>query len=172
MKIFESERLIIRTLSNEDADLYFDMMSNKNVMRLIPSEVMTREESDAHLQVFLDSDYSISDTKVWAITLKGENEFIGLCAFLKNDENQDEIGYRLREKFWRRGFGTEITKELLNYGFNQMNMQKITADVNTVNLNSVKILEKFMSSTKEFFNVEDDCMDRRYEVSFSNWINF
>ena len=169
MKIFKTNRLIIRELVKEDSDHYFDMMGNVNVMRLIPREILSREESDAHLQRFLEMDYNLSDTKAYAIESKEENEFIGLCAFLKNDENQDEIGYRLREKFWRRGFGTEITKELLNFGFNQMNLEKITADVNTANLNSVKILEKFMSPTKEFFNEEDDCMDRRYEVLKVNW---
>lgn len=170
MKIFETERLIIRELHLNDADAYFDMMGNINVMRLIPSEIMTREESDAHLQRFLDSDYNLSDTKAYAIESKEEKEFIGLCAFLKNDENEDEIGYRLREKFWRRGFGTEITKGLIHYGFTQLNMKNITADVNIVNIGSVKILEKFMNPIKEFFNEEDNCTDRRYVVKSSSWV--
>ena len=72
----------------------------------------------------------------------------------------------MREKFWRKGFGTEIAKGLISFGFDKMKMKmkKITADVDTKNLNSVKILEKFMSSRKEFFNESDNCVDRRYEI--------
>lgn len=167
---FETERLLIRTLKKDDSDDYFDMMGNPNVMNPIPRDVMTREESNDHLENFLNTEHSMSDKKVWAIELKSGNTFIGLCAFLKNDENEDEIGYRLREKYWRRGYGTEVTFGLLSYGFNQMKMDKITADVDTRNLNSVKILEKFMTAKKEFFNEADNCIDRRYEVNKNNWL--
>ena len=49
-------------------------------------------------------------------------------------------------------------------------MDKITADVDTRNLNSVKILEKFMTAKKEFFNQSDNCIDRRYEIIKNNWL--
>jgi ribosomal-protein-alanine N-acetyltransferase len=170
MKIFETDRLIVRKLNETDSDDYYDMMGNPNVMSLVPRKIMSRKESDKHLKDFIDSDQNQSDTKVWGIELKDGNKFIGLCAFLKNNEDEDEIGYRLREKFWRKGFGTEITKGLISFGFEKMEMKKITADVDTNNLNSVKILEKFMSSEKEFFNESDDCTDRRYKILKNNWL--
>lgn len=49
-------------------------------------------------------------------------------------------------------------------------MDKITADVAIQNLNSIKILEKFMTAKKEFFNELDNCTDRRYEVLKNNWL--
>ncbi len=145
MTIFETERLLIRTLIKDDADDYFDMMSNPNVMNPIPRNVMTRGESDSHLNNLVNT---VSDTTAWAIEIKSEKNFIGLCAFLINNENENEIGYRLREKYWKKGFGTEVTTGLLKYGFEQMKMNKITADVDIRNLNSVKILEKFMTAKK------------------------
>ena len=170
MKIFETKRLIIRNLVETDSDDYYDMMGNPNVMNMIPREVMSREESDKHLNSFIGKDQTLTDLKVWGIETKTENEFIGLCAFLKNNENEDEIGYRLREKHWRKGFGTEIAKGLIEFGFKELEMEKITADVDIKNLNSAKILEKFMVQTKEFFNESDNCIDRRYEVIKNNWL--
>jgi len=126
MTIFQTERLLIRTLRKDDTDDYFDMMGNPNVMNSIPREVMTREESNKHLNNFLNSEHIQSDQKVWVIELKAENAFIGICAFLKNNESEDEIGYRLREKYWRKGFGTEVIIGLLKYGFDQMKMERIT----------------------------------------------
>lgn len=170
MKIFETDRLIIRKLKEIDSDDYFDMMGNPNVMNMVPRKVMSREESDTHLNDFLKINHTQSDTKVWGIELKNGNEFIGLCAFLKNNESEDEIGYRLREKFWRKGLGTEIAKGLISFGFGQLQMEKITADVDTENQNSVKILEKFMSPNKEFFNESDNCIDRRYQILKNDWL--
>ena len=171
MKIFETSRLIIRKLNEADADDYYDMMGNPNVMNLIPTKVMSREESDNHLGYFVNNNQKLLNTIVWAIETKDENEFIGICAFLKNDEKEDEIGYRLREKFWKQGLGTEIAKGLISYGFEELKMEKITADVAVKNLNSVKILEKFMTLKNEFFNESDNCMDRRYEILINNFRN-
>ena len=70
MKIFETDRLIIRNLRETDADDYFDMMGNPNVMSLIPREVMSREESDKLLNNFIAKDQTLTDTKVWGIETK------------------------------------------------------------------------------------------------------
>jgi len=168
--IFETERLTVRILSPEDIDPFFDMMRNPNVMNPIPRPVMTRTESDAFLDklisVKIDSPYK----NVWAIVEKKSNSFIGLCAYLKNDENDDEIGYRLREQFWRIGYGTEITKGLIDYGFLEKGCIKITADVFIENIGSTKILNKFMSPLRDFYNDEDQCIDRRYELYKDDWL--
>ncbi|MFT6411303.1 MAG: RimJ/RimL family protein N-acetyltransferase, partial [Flavobacteriales bacterium] len=94
MNIFETDRLNIRNLRESDSDGYFDMMGNVNVMSLVPRKVMSREESDQHLQKLLDHYQKQSDTKVWAIETKNEQAFIGLGGFLKNSGGDHEIGYR------------------------------------------------------------------------------
>jgi ribosomal-protein-alanine N-acetyltransferase len=167
---FESDRLIVRQLQESDQSAYFDMMGNPIVMSLIPREIMSKNESDKHLTKFIKNYEHQTDLKVWAIELKAENEFIGLCAFLKNNENDDEIGYRLREKYWGVGYGTEITKGLIDFGFKHLNTDVITADVYVDNLRSVKILEKFFKRDIEFFNTEDKCTDRRYKLTRKEWL--
>jgi RimJ/RimL family protein N-acetyltransferase len=167
--IFETDRLIVRRLCENDFDDYYDMMGNPNVMNLVPRKVKSRKESDEHLEKFIHTDQNLSETKVWGIELKNNSEFIGLCAFLKNQEKDNEIGYRLREKFWRMGLGTEITKGLISFGFEKLNMNKITADVDTNNQYSVKILRKFMTLEKEFYNTSDKCIDQRYYVLKDRW---
>ncbi|NQY28807.1 MAG: GNAT family N-acetyltransferase [Flavobacteriaceae bacterium] len=62
------------------------------------------------------------------------------------------------------------TKGLINYGFSEKGCTKITADVYVENIGSTKILDKFMIPIKDFYNNEDKCMDRRYEVLKEDWI--
>jgi len=167
--IFETDRLSIRELHIGDSDAFFDMMGNPNVMNPIPRPAMTRLKSDDFLNKLISSKTFNLDKQVRAIVDKKSNNFIGLCAFLKNDKNDDEIGYRLREQFWRQGYGTEITKGLIQYGFEVMETPKIMADVYVENVGSVKILEKFFRPVREFFNEEDNCTDRRYELLKADW---
>lgn len=169
--IFETQRLLIREFTTTDSEYFFDMMGNPNVMNPIPLKTLTRLESDAVLEKFTPPQTEDLEKRVWAVIEKKTFEFIGLCAFLKNDDNENEIGYRLREKYWGNGYGTETAKGLLDYGFSTLQMLKITADVNTINVNSVKILSKFMTPVKEFFNKKDNCTDRRYQITRENYLN-
>ncbi len=166
--IFETERLQVRKLHPIDIDLFFDMMSNPNVMHPVPQEVFNRAKSDEHFHRFSNSEKD-STKQVWAVTIKSQEEFIGLAAFLKNENNEDEIGYRLREKFWGIGYGTEIVKGLIDHGFRDLGIKLIVADVNTENDKSVKILEKFFEPDFEFYNENDKCTDRRYRLLKENW---
>jgi len=168
--IFETERLSIRLLSTHDSKAFFDMMGNPNVMNPIPQKVMTRLESDMVLEKFTPPQITDLDKQVWAIVEKESTIFIGLCAFLKNNENDEEIAYRLREQFWGVGYGTEIAKGLIDFGFYKKKYLKITADVNIDNHNSAKILNKFMLPVREFYNNDDQCTDRRYELYKEDWL--
>lgn len=170
MTIFKTDRLIVRNIEKKDIELFFDMQGNPNVMNPIPLEAMSKVESDKLFEELTKLDKTTSKKKVWAIdTLSGE-QFIGLCAFLKNDENEDEIAYRLREQFWGKGYGTEIAKALIDFSFNEWNLDLITADVNIENQKSVKILEKFLIPIREFYNKKDRSTDRRYKLSKDKWL--
>jgi len=158
--IFQTIRLQIYKLKASDTDAFFDMMGNPKVMNPIPQEAMTHKQSDAKLAELLK--YDNPKVQVWAIRFN--DEFIGICGLLINDEGNPEVAYRLREAFWGEGFGTEIAKGLLDYGFGDLGFELITADVNITNIPSVKILEKFFIAVREFYNPKDKCTDRRYHL--------
>ncbi len=167
--IFETERLFVRKLQESDTNLFFDLMSNPNVMNSIPQSPFSREKSDSELKKIIAIEQT-SNTKIWGLCEKTTNEFIGISGFLKNNETEDEIAYRIREKHWNKGYGTEIAKGLIDFGFTKLNLELITADVYVENIRSVKILEKFFTKKKEFFNEDDDCIDRRYFVRKQSWV--
>jgi ribosomal-protein-alanine N-acetyltransferase len=166
--IFETEKLYARKLEENDEAAFFELMSNPNVMDPIPQKPFEKNESASKLTELISLESS-SDTKIWSLCKKGSSDLIGICGVLKNDENEDEIVYRIIERFWGNGYGTEITKGLIDFCFNKMNSEFITADVCVENARSVKILNKFFNVQKEFFNPEDNCMDRRYILRKDNW---
>ena len=167
--IFETSRLYVRQLEENDGAAFFELMSNPNVMAPIPQKTFGKAESISKLAELILLEKS-SDTKIWSLCKKGCNDLIGICGVLKNNEKEDEIAYRIIEKFWGNGYGTEITKGLIDYCFGKMKSELITADVCVDNMRSVKILNKFFTVQKEFFNAEDNCTDRRYIVRKKDWL--
>jgi ribosomal-protein-alanine N-acetyltransferase len=167
--IFETARLYVRSLEESDGSAFFELMSNPNVMNPIPQKPFNKEECTSKLKELILLEKS-SDTKIWCLCKKGRSDLIGICGVLKNDKRQDEIAYRIIETFWGNGYGTEITKGLIDFCFLNMKSDLITADVCVDNLRSVKILNKYFKFEKEFFNAEDNCVDRRYILRKEDWL--
>jgi ribosomal-protein-alanine N-acetyltransferase len=166
--IFETTRLYARQLEENDAAPFFELMSNPNVMNPIPQKPFNKAQSISKLKELIVLERS-SDTRIWCLCKKGHKDLIGICGVLKNDEKEDEIAYRILETFWGNGYGTEIAKGLIDYCFVTMRSDLVAADVCVDNARSVNILNKYFTVKKEFFNAEDNCMDRRYVLRRENW---
>ncbi|WP_152537484.1 GNAT family N-acetyltransferase [Aquimarina pacifica] len=166
--IFETERLLVRRLKNTDASDFYELMRDPEVMHPIPRKTLSRKKSDLRLKELIELEQK-SDTNIWGFTKKSRSEIIGICGFLKNNKNEEEIAYSIAQKFWGKGYGTEIAKGLIDFSFDVRKTSKVTADVNIENDKSVKILEKIMTPSFEFYNIKDDCIDRRYQIKKEHW---
>jgi RimJ/RimL family protein N-acetyltransferase len=173
MVIFKTDRLIVRKLEKTDQNFFTELLTNRDIIDAIPHKAYPQEEIDNRFQEFLSASSEIEQIKrnVWGITEKDKSELIGLCLFLTNNEKDRELGYRFRKPYWGKGYGSEITKGIIDFAFNTLKLPKITADVWVENKASTKILEKYLHSVKEFYNERDACVDRRYEITFEDWHN-
>lgn len=172
MKLFETERLLIKSLETKDQKYFTELVSDPKIIAPIPQPKFTEEQIVAKFQENLNLGLSDlqKERSIFGIFEKGNSEMIGLCLFLTNDEKERELGYRFRVPYWGKGYGTETAKGIIDYYFNTLQVNKVTADVNTENRGSVTILKKFMKPVKEFFNERDHCTDRRYEIEKKNWL--
>ena len=147
-KIFvETPRLILREIISEDLDRIFLLDSNPDVMRYIGVEpVKTIEESVETIKK-IRKQYRENGIARWAVVEKASNLLIGWCGLkyltepINGFKNVYELGYRFLPEFWGKGFATESAKAVLEYGFNQMNLDTIYACVDIENSSSYKILK-------------------------------
>ena len=172
MKIFETERLIIKRLKKADKKNFAELFTDPRVLELIPQKAFTENQITERFDKSLNLNLNDLSNQKYACGIfeKGNAELIGLALFLINENDEKELGYRFRVKYWGKGYGTETTKGMLEYYFQKMNESKVTADVNMANVGSVKTLDKFMTPVRDFFNERDNCTDRRYELEKNNWL--
>lgn len=79
------------------------------------------------------------------IILKLENKIIGECGYLKrsaSEKEELEIAYLIDHKYWGNGFGTEICKALINYGFSTLRLQRMIAGMYKANTASAAVSKK------------------------------
>ena len=162
--IFETERLIIRRLVMSDLQSFHEMQSNPKVMQFADGEVKSLEEHQEELQDLINK-YNIKHNDFWiyAIENKQTNNFIGTVALVKDENDDDEIGYRFLEKYWKNGYGAEVCKGLVDY-CKTLNMNKLIGFVVDKNVASIKILEQNKFKKIHEFIDEDHFLVYKYQL--------
>ncbi|SCY04074.1 Protein N-acetyltransferase, RimJ/RimL family [Nonlabens sp. Hel1_33_55] len=173
MKIFETDRLEVRRITEFDKDNFAELITNPVILEKIPVKPASKEiVADRYAKAMKIELSDIGMKKCFfGIIEKGKDEVIGLALFLINDIKRQELGYRFRPEYWGNGYGTEIAKGMLNYYFDVLEATKVTAGANATNEASVKILSKFMKPIEEVYNEEQNYTDIRFEISKNDWMN-
>ncbi len=105
-----------------------------------------------------------NDFWIYAIERKSNNEFVGTVALVKDEEGNDEIGYRFIERYWGNGYATELCEELIGY-CKSLGMKKLIGCVVDENVASAKILERFnFVAIEKFISDDIGLPETKYEL--------
>lgn len=140
--VLETERLILRELNVNDAQNFYELNSNPNVIKYTGDEAFKNISEAAD---FLENykDYEINGYGRWAVINRQTNKFVGWCGLkFSKEKNETDIGFRFFENEWNKGFATESAKACLDYGFENLNLDEITGNALKANKASIKVLEK------------------------------
>jgi len=131
-----TERLLIRRFETEDWKDIYEYLSDEEVVKFEPYDVMTEE------QVKTETEKRVGHESFYAVCLKENLKMIGNIYLDKEDFNTYELGYVFNRKFQGQGYATEGVKAVLLYAFNELDARRITAMCNPKNEASWKLLER------------------------------
>ncbi|HLK55553.1 MAG TPA: GNAT family N-acetyltransferase [Chthonomonadaceae bacterium] len=150
----ETECLILRRLTLEDADVLYALDNDPEVMRYInagaPVSYATIREQ--LLPRYLSYYETGADYGYWAAIEKESGEFIGWFHFRPaRDTEEIELGYRLKRAAWGKGYATEGSRALVRKGFQELGLPRIIAKTLTANQASRHVMEKLGMRLVEHF---------------------
>lgn len=154
-KVIETNRLYLRELSVDDAENFFQLNSDEEVIRYTGDKAFTSID-DAKLFLENYNPYLEYGYGRWAVIDKSNETFLGWCGLKYSPEvDEVDIGFRFLKKYWNNGFATESAKACIDFGFNKLNLQTIVGRSMEANSASIKVLEKLeMKYVKHFsFNL-------------------
>ena len=175
MKIFlETPRLILRQFTNDDVDDLVTLDSDPEVMRYINGGVASSREAIADKFLpYAMSYYEREHLGFWAIVEKQSQEFIGWI-FLRPEVDFEllqqlnlaepdavELGYRIRQRSWGRGYTTEAAKALIDRSFGESAIAKIVAWALIENRASTRVMEKAGLKLQQEYLVTADLLSDR-----------
>ena len=153
MKVINTERLILEELTKEN----LDRLQKKPIEEQL-AFFNINEQCAAGKQEF----YSVKDEA--ALKLKMErmkaswetslhfvmkelntNKVIGHCGFYRwfKEHRRSEIGYILNKEYRKKGFVREAIKELLKFGFDELNINRMEAIIEPSNENSENVVKYY-----------------------------
>lgn len=154
-------------------------VSDPNVQFLYFEPIYTTYEEVKKLLDEYISSYDNNDYYRWAIIEKDSNLCIGQIAFflIDTDNHFAEIEYCVGTKFQKRGYITEATKSILDFGFNKVDLHKIQICHAENNLYSKSIIKKcnltYEGTLRDYFFVDGEYLDRLfYSILKKEYISF
>ncbi|MFJ2742982.1 GNAT family N-acetyltransferase [Streptomyces sp. NPDC087440] len=145
----ETERLALRPFADTEADVdrLLALNNDPEVMRYINGGLPTsREAVRTGILPTMLTDHRCTGTRGhWAAEDRETGEFLGWFALAPLDQDSPavaELGYRLNRDAWGRGCATEGARALIDRGFTDLGVQRVTANTMTVNATSRRVMEK------------------------------
>ncbi len=143
----ETERLVLRRLTEDDAELLWELDSDPEVMRWLNGGVATPRETIERetLPAFMAWYERPGEFGYWAAIDKGSGAFLGWFALhpvAGRPEDEGEIGYRLRRASWGQGLATEGVRALLAKSFGEMGLRRVFGTTYEENAGSRRVMEK------------------------------
>jgi len=142
--IIETKRLWIREIKRNDLDNLLDIYNDSMNMIFIPnSDFKWTIEKLEEKYDKINQDYK-NGTGIYAAQIKNTDFIIGEAGLFNSfqDLKHLELGYILDNRFWRKGYGSEICSSLIDYGFEKLKLDKLTARMFKQNIASIKLSEK------------------------------
>ncbi len=143
--ILTTERLILRCLQVSDDQQLFKLRSNQIVNKYIVRPI---QKDIKEIRAFISKikeGINNNEWIYWVITLKESPKLIGtICLWNFSDKkNIAELGYELDPAFQGKGFMSEATKIIIEFGFQEIELAAIEAYTHKNNNDSTKLLQKY-----------------------------
>ena len=136
-----TNRLTLRPLRDGDEDALFAIYSDPKVMRYWNAPLWLHLES-AHAMISKDISATGKEYLRLGIEVTRDSALIGTCTFFEINATcrRAEVGYAIGSATWGNGYMHEALTALLEYGFGELGLNRVEADIDPRNDPSAKTL--------------------------------
>ena len=143
----KTERLLLRPYSLKDVDDVFEYRSDAEWARYLPHvpDPYTHRAAEESVARYVLESWETHPT--WAIVL--DRKVIGQIVLTINVQNKiGELGYTLSRAHWGKGLTVEAARTVIDWGFEERQLEKLFAQTDARNGRSIRVMEK-LDMTRE-----------------------
>lgn len=143
--VLQTERLILRQVTALDAPEILVFRSDDRILKYLGNPKAKNESEALEFIMRINTNVTTNTSIYWGIQHHHHPQLIGtICLWnIEPEKEQAEIGYVLHPDWQGKGLMQEAAEEVIDYGFNTMQLKAIVADLHAQNSKSLKLLERF-----------------------------
>jgi RimJ/RimL family protein N-acetyltransferase len=144
LRVLETERLVLRRLTGDDAAFIFKLLNEPSFLRYIGDKgVRTRADAVAYIENGPVASYERFGFGLYLVELREAEIPIGICGLLKRETLTNvDVGFAFLPAFWSKGYAFEAASAVMEYGRNILGIGRIVAITAPENESSIRLLEK------------------------------
>jgi len=138
-----TERLILRKIEQSDAPSVLKGLSNDELTKYMLIRYYNLSEVQEQMDYYANH-FKNKTGAYWLIELKNNHTPIGVIGIndIHYSNKKCELGYWLYPEFWNNGYIVEAAKNVIDFCFDKLQLNRIEADVETENTASISIMKK------------------------------
>ena len=145
-EVIETERLRLTPITMDHVDLLVELDSDPEVMRYITGGRPTPRDEVAEIVRGAIGHRGIARDD--------DGDFVGWFGLASRGAREAELGYRLCQAVWGKGYASEGVRALIDLGFAERGLDRIWAQTMTVNVQSRRVMEACGMTYVRTFHME------------------
>jgi ribosomal-protein-alanine N-acetyltransferase len=161
LNILETERLLLRQFSRDDAPFILELVNEPSFIKNIGDRgVRTPADAESYILNGPVASYAKNGFGLYLVALRETNEPIGMCGLIKRAQLDDvDIGYAFLPRFWSRGYAAESARAVKDYAKDKLDLKRIVAITNPDNEDSIRVLKKLGFGFERMVRLAQDDID-------------
>jgi RimJ/RimL family protein N-acetyltransferase len=158
VKVLETDRLVLRRLSLEDAEFILKLVNEPSWLRFIGDRgVRTIEDARDYIAKGPVSSYERHGFGLYLTELTSDGVPIGICGLIKRESLEDvDIGFAFLPAFWGKGYAYESATAVMAFAERALGLKRVVAIVSSDNYSSIKVLEKLGFQFERMIRLRED----------------
>lgn len=140
----KTRRLSLSPLNESDIGFIIKLEQQVESFKYDLEKAPTSDEVITRCNWFIENMHCLPNSGAIRWIVRNDNEMIGEVHFICNWERtrEWEIGYKLLKEHWGNGYASEAVKAVIKYAFENFNVNRIAAFLNTANKRSAALVER------------------------------
>jgi RimJ/RimL family protein N-acetyltransferase len=168
--IIETNRLILRELTDEDFNALYAVLADSDIMMHYP---YTFDEDRVRGWIRKNKErYKVFGFGLWAVVLKENGDMIGDCGLtmqIIHGQIKPEIGYHIRKDCQRQGYASEAAKAVRDWAFMNTPFNIIYSYMKYTNVPSCKTAIAYGCQLVDEFQDDENEITKVYAISRDKW---
>jgi len=144
VKVLESERLVLKHLSIEDAAFILRLLNEPSFIQYIgDKKVRTLDDARQYIENGPRKSYEENGFGLNKVELKSTGEPMGISGLVKRDTlPEPDIGFAFLPEYWNQGYAIESARAVMDHARNVLGIKRVVAITSPDNDASARLLEK------------------------------